>query len=60
MPMSRADQSLSEILRYHLNIYNNHDLRFSDDWSLQQGKGVALNEEYYCQGVFYYLKCFID
>lgn len=56
----RADQSLTEILRYHLNIHNNHNLHFSNDWSLQQGKGEVLNEKYYCQGIFYYLKYFVD
>lgn len=60
MPGLRADQSLAEILRYHLNIYSNYDLHFSNDWSLQQGKGEVLNGKYYCQGIFYYLKYFID
>lgn len=60
MPESRADQSLAEILRYHLNIYNNYDLHFSKEWNLQQGKGEVLNGKYYCQGIFYYLKYFID
>lgn len=58
MPGSRGDQSLDEILRYHLKIYNNYDLH--NDWSLQQGKGEVLNGKYYRQGIFYYLKYFID
>lgn len=59
MPGSRADQSLNDILRYHLNIYSNCDFHFSNVWSLQQGKGEILNEKYHCHSIFYYLNYFI-